>query len=340
MTQEGDEVAVLSMNTGENPMDEWEARRDAKIRAREAIKAAGGVVTDVDDTADTGAEGGLGNTLPNPHPPPSGKRSRSWIITWNNPPDTPLTQLTQDFGGLEQWAGQLERGESGTVHYQFCMRYKNARTFKSIKEMLPACHIEACIDWKKSVEYCTKEDTRIDGPWASHDHLMPKKQWKWDVRERQFILKPWQIALESEIVENEPNPRTIIWYVDINGGAGKTEFCAYMAKKYVGVHIVAGSIRDIMYNITKKLSDSENEEYRCVFFDIPRAQGDMVSYKGIEAVKNGIITNTKYESTSMILNIPHVVVFSNSEPELTKLSHDRWDIRYLDASDIQTVLLD
>lgn len=307
----------------------------------EAIMAAGGVVMTQHDTA---AEG---NTRPPPSEGDRSTRSRSWFVTWNHP-DTPLTQLTQQIEGLDQWVGQVERGESGTEHLQFVMRFKNARTFNSVKSALPQAHIEVCRDWVAAVRYCTKESTRVDGPWASHEHLIPKPSYKWEIEPRRRIVKSWQEELERELLETKPHPRTIIWYVDRIGGAGKTEFCAYFCQTYDGAYMVAGSIKDAMYTLARnwmKRPGEESEDFdrplgdvglRVVFYDIPRAQGDKVSYSGIESIKNGIITNTKYRSQTFIVNIPHVVVMSNYEPDRRMLSEDRWDIRYLDDGESHT----
>jgi hypothetical protein len=52
-----------------------------------------------------------------------------------------------------------------------------------------------------------------------------------------------------------------------------------------------------------------------------------VSYSSIECIKNGMITNTKYETGFKVFNPPHVVVFSNFPPDEEKLSADRWNIK-------------
>lgn len=90
-----------------------------------------------------------------------------------------------------------------------------------------------------------------------------------------------------------------------------------------------------MYTIARKWDvkkGEENPELRVVFFDIPRSQTN-VSYRAIEQVKNGVITSTKYESQTLILTIPHVVIFANWPPKREMLSEDRWDIRVLGAGD-------
>jgi hypothetical protein len=42
----------------------------------------------------------------------------------------------------------------------------------SLKKIHETCHIESCRDTDDSIKYCTKEDTREDGPWT--DGEIPK----------------------------------------------------------------------------------------------------------------------------------------------------------------------
>lgn len=76
------------------------------------------------------------------------------------------------------------------------------------------------------------------------------------------------------------------------------------------------------------------DECECVIFDIPRNQGNNVSYSAIESIKNGLICNTKYETGTKVFNSPKIMVFSNMAPDLESLSEDRWKIRNLGATEI------
>ena len=51
-----------------------------------------------------------------------------------------------------------------------------------------------------------------------------------------------------------------------------------------------------------------------------------INYEIIEEIKNGHFYNTKYVPEARVFDNPHVVCFSNSYPDKTKLSADRWDI--------------
>lgn len=66
---------------------------------------------------------------------------------------------------------------------------------------------------------------------------------------------------------------------------------------------------------------------RVVIVDAPRSkQGDFIQYDFLEELKNGRIFNTKYESRMLEFPTPHVVVMMNEDPDMTKLSEDRYRI--------------
>ena len=97
-------------------------------------------------------------------------RSRSYFLTINNPESN---ELPQD--SLEKYAvWQREKGENGTEHLQAVVHFSNAVSFSKVKKLYPTAHIEVCKDLNSSIEYCQKDDTRIDGPWERGDTLNPK----------------------------------------------------------------------------------------------------------------------------------------------------------------------
>lgn len=42
--------------------------------------------------------------------------------------------------------------------------FEKKKEFGKIKKLIPRAHIEPCKNMFKSINYCKKEDTRIDGP--------------------------------------------------------------------------------------------------------------------------------------------------------------------------------
>ena len=67
-----------------------------------------------------------------------------------------------------------------------------------------------------------------------------------------------------------------------------------------------------------------------VVFDLPRNNGNKVSYSALEAIKNGLICNTKYETGNKLFNPPHILIFANDEPEWEAMSDDRFKVLCVD----------
>jgi hypothetical protein len=89
-------------------------------------------------------------------------KSRSFVLTINNPSSYDLPQgVSEDYA---IW--QLETGEKGTPHLQAYVKYANAISFNTMKKVYPTAHIEAAKGSpQQCIDYCSKEDTRQEGPW-------------------------------------------------------------------------------------------------------------------------------------------------------------------------------
>lgn len=134
-------------------------------------------------------------------------------------------------------------------------------------------------------------------------------------------LRDWQVSFAEELLI-EADDRKIIFYVDSVGNAGKSYFCRWMLEHHGAVTQIlsAGKEVDLAYMI---------EEFKSVFlFDISRGRLEFLQYSILESLKNGFVQSTKYASAVKALpHKAHVVVFTNEEPDITKLSEDRYDIR-------------
>lgn len=249
----------------------------------------------------------LGNTKTN-------SRSRHWMLTINNPCKDDLTHITQEF---DKYVYQFEQGEEcGTKHIQLYGYYKNARTFTSVKKTFKRAHIEICKSPKEAIKYCQKNDTRIDGPYI--------KGFAKPIR-LISVLKDWQKNI-IKMIEEPADDRTINWVVDQTGNQGKTVLCKYIVANYNALYMT-GRAKDSKYLIYKYFEGDEVRKNDLIcLFDYTRSVEGFVSYQGLEEIKNGIFMNTKYECEMCLFNNPHVFVFANFEPDLEKLSKDRWNI--------------
>lgn len=131
---------------------------------------------------------------------------------------------------------------------------------------------------------------------------------------------PWQESLLN-LLNSKPNPRKIHWFVDYNGNKGKSYLARYLVDQGKAVIFAGGASKDILYG------------YRgqgIVIFDFSREKEETMNYSVIETLKNGVYYSSKYESEMRVYKVPHIVCFSNFDPDLTKLSEDRWDITHLD----------
>lgn len=108
-------------------------------------------------------------------------RHRHFIVTINNPVET-LAEHESTFRHLGATAAafQLEKGDSGTPHIQAYLAFPSAKTIASLSAKLKRAHIEVCANPLRSWEYCTKEDTRLEGPITFGAAPKPRKNVKGD----------------------------------------------------------------------------------------------------------------------------------------------------------------
>ncbi len=100
--------------------------------------------------------------------PSRNTRGRAWCFTLNNYTAESIELLTAMGHDTDaQYLFGEEIGKQGTPHLQGVIRWKNARTFSSVKDHLPpGCHIEPCKKWHASLNYCSKDGktfTNIEG---------------------------------------------------------------------------------------------------------------------------------------------------------------------------------
>ncbi|AJD07507.1 replication-associated protein [Odonata-associated circular virus-4] len=110
----------------------------------------------------------------------------TYIFTINNPTedDTDKLQLAP---GITSIAYQYERGETGTRHIQGAIRFARRTTFNQVKRILPRAHIEAARGtWQQCMDYCTKLETREEGPFllgkCANEDMAPYQRLEEDIK--------------------------------------------------------------------------------------------------------------------------------------------------------------
>lgn len=188
-------------------------------------------------------------------------------------------------------------------------------------------------DWECFRDWCSGRDTlptdrdfilewpSLFGRYRGAMRLMANELCP-NVQLREGSLRPWQETLATKL-EGSADDRTIHFYVDVDGGSGKSWFCGYMVSKFPGVQLLGPGKRDdlaYMIDVTKN----------CFLLNVPRKQMEFLNYGLLESLKDRMVLSTKYESQMKILReTPHVVVFSNEAPDYDKMTADRYNVTEL-----------
>lgn len=214
-----------------------------------------------------------------------------------------------------------EIGENGTPHLQGAFVLKNKDRFGGIMNKLGfKCHLEKMrVDWKQQVEYCSKGENVIK---FSNDA---------DDKEIKYVKKenfyPWQKKV-WDICQGESDDTAINWVWGKNENIGKSSFVRTM-----GIEENACIIHNGKYsNIMNRAFMAKN--VKLFLIDVPRNNGNVVSYDAIDSIKNGFIFNRKYKTGVKLINHPCVVVFSNNKPDINKLSLHKWRIYEIVNNDL------
>lgn len=255
----------------------------------------------------------LGNTNPTAK---SNRVSQSkyWCFTFNNFTESDRTDIINHFDKIgARYIIGIERGENNLVlHLQGYVEVDKKMRWSEFK-------LSNKIHWEPrkgsqedNLKYCSK-----DGNFVIKG-MKIKKPLK-VLRDDQ--LYGWQKEI-IEIVKQDPDDRIIYWIWDRKGLSGKTTFCKYLSIKYDAINL-EGKKNDILYCAALFETD-------LYVWDLERSMEDYISYAALEKIKNGYFMCQKYESKPIHRNSPHIIVFANFAPEISKLSLDRWMIYNLD----------
>lgn len=130
------------------------------------------------------------------------------------------------------------------------------------------------------------------------------------------MLRPWQQDL-SDILEGEPDDRTIHFIIDTEGNKGKTFFARYYLSKFPEkVQILAPCKRDDMAYMV--------DPSKSIFIvNVPRGSMEYVQFSVLEMLKDRLVVSPKYMSTLKRLMPCHVVVMTNEQVPDNRISDDR-----------------
>lgn len=180
-----------------------------------------------------------------------------------------------------------------------------------------------------STVYCTKLETRLEGPWfVGTDSYRTKNN------TMVISLLNWQEqllnVLESPLGETFRS-RKVIWVQDPKGGSGKSTFLKYLSLNQEGLKVKKLPLDkpDRLRMMVCKIV--EREDVDAFSFDFTRTLGTETHIENlfqiVEEIKNGHIVSAMYGNPmEVVMTNPFVIIFSNED--ISKYCHylsiDRW----------------
>ena len=292
-----------------------------------------------------------------------------WVFTINNPTDVDRGHVAElgNSERVKYLVVGREQGEQGTPHLQGFVVFNGSFRLSRVSRLLPRAHLEAAKGTSRQAsDYCKKEGDfdeygECPGQSGANGVLQPLYDWGAAfIAEKgraptspeiarahptAYLRYPravalfqhqapapeirtgtpggWQAELEAEL-EGAADDRSILFYVDPEGGQGKTWFQQYFLTKHPeDVQILTIGKRD-------DLAHAIDETKSIFMFNVPRGGMEFLQYTILEQLKDQMVFSPKYNSRTKILRlVPHVLVFCNEEPDQSKMSMDRFDIREL-----------
>lgn len=267
-----------------------------------------------------------------PKTKPQGTQLYLWSMTVHETKTTPdltskISSMTKALKSVcKDYIFQLEKAPTtGRLHYQGYLKLhtklrKRQLIGKIASYGFPDASFQPCstAGRKALEEYAMKEESRVQGPFSMRRIYLGQ--------DLITVLRPWQKEIAKMLLgDASPHRRKIFWYHDQAGGAGKSSFSKYMWFHHKVLTLTFADAKDLL-NLVSKMPGLP-----AYIFDLSRTKGGKTSmsdiYQALESVKNGYFINSKYETSVVCFEIPHVIVFSNHLPDVTALSMDRWDIR-------------
>lgn len=285
-------------------------------------------------------------------------RAKHWCFTLNNYTQDNVDHIIDNASFFDYVVFGREVGDSGTPHLQGFVSFPNRVRRTVCVEKIGQAHFTVARNIDNAIRYCKKDGDYVElgerpTSQGSRSDLesfklaviggcLDMKKLRNDFSEvvakypkfctdfvqdhlpkkivEVYPLRPWQSAL-YDALKLPPCPRKIFFIVDTVGNAGKSWFGHYYAFMHENSQVMLpGKKADMAYALDPTI--------RVLFVDAPRSkQGEFLQYDFLEDVKNGYVFCSKYESRVKQMQPCHVVVFMNEDPDMNKLSRDRYCIR-------------
>lgn len=266
-----------------------------------------------------------------------------WAITIScNHSDLPTPEeMKATFNELAtHWCFQLERGSNaGKLHYQCRVIMEPKQygatmlTILSARKPYEAKDIDLKPESNASVAqgglafYVLKDETREDGPWYDPSYKKPKPAPVYEGKDLAVMKKPFCFqATIINMVKADPDDRTIHWIYNKKGCAGKSKLMKYLRfKDYDFARVPLGTATQIKTCVIAKGAKA------IYMVDLPRVRGNderiTEVFSALEEIKNGWVVGAMFgKDDELLMEPPHVFIFSNEVPNMAIASPDRWKI--------------
>jgi hypothetical protein len=134
----------------------------------------------------------------------------------------------------------------------------------------------------------------------------------------------------------ESENRIIYWIQDKKGATGKSKFAKWVFVNH------PEDVAKVVYGTGAQLKSSLISEgvQKLYFLDLPRTPGTEDSLDNIlsiiEDLKNGHLVSNMYgRSVKLMMDPPHIIVFTNADCPKKKLSLDRWKVFQIDSNSLK-----
>lgn len=245
----------------------------------------------------------------------------AYCITLNNYSNSDWEEI-QEFGSkylnIKSYVFGREVGKSGTPHIQGYFRLKTKERFETLRNKYPVfkrCHFESARGTdQQNLAYCGKDQDYV----TSIKKMVPLKLIN--------DMRPWQIELKSKL-DKEPDDRSLIWIFDPATKNGKTALMKYMINKLGCPFSYGGRMSDVINLIFNNKDYFRYAEIPIMFFNFTKTiDAGHLNYSLFEAIKDGCISNNKFETGCFLMNPPHVVILCNQLPNTKKMGANRFEI--------------
>lgn len=236
----------------------------------------------------------------------------------------------------EKYFFQLEKATS--LHYQGCfvtrIRKRQQTVLNELVAELDIPRDMLTIDamrgsWEQAKLYCSKAETAVGELYTNEVIYTGKDIEVLDDKAKRF---PWQASVIDEIIDEDSlsikatDDRTIVWIEDTKGGNGKSKLVKWCCARY-------NDIVKISFGTSNQLRSAiiAAGPRRVYFVDVPRTLGSDDSIasliSALEDLKNGFVVSAMYgQNQQLLLDPPHIVVFSNDSCPTNMMSGDRWKL--------------